>query len=47
MARRHFQMLAEGIITAGHSHAYALEDAAQAHADLEARKTSGAVILEV
>lgn len=47
MAARHFQALKDGILTAGDCHEYALGDAAQAHADMEARKTNGAVLLKV
>lgn len=47
MARRHFQSLAGGIITADECQEYAFDNVAQAHADLEARKTNGAVILKV
>jgi NADPH:quinone reductase len=47
MAHRLFQALADGIITADQSHEYALADVAQAHTDLEARKTTGAVLLKI
>jgi NADPH:quinone reductase len=40
-----FSALADRVITADHHHEYALEDASKAHADLEARKTAGAVLL--
>ncbi|MBI1396237.1 MAG: zinc-binding dehydrogenase [Betaproteobacteria bacterium] len=45
MARELFSALEDGIITADHHHDYAFADAAQAHRDLEARKTNGAVLL--
>jgi NADPH2:quinone reductase len=47
MTERLFQALADGIITADQCEEYALADAAQAHADMEARKTTGAVLLRV
>jgi NADPH2:quinone reductase len=40
-----FSALADGVLTADHPHEYALENAAKAHADMEARKTAGAVLL--
>jgi NADPH2:quinone reductase len=45
MVKALFEALARGVITAGHRHEYPLDDAAQAHADMEARRTSGAVLL--
>lgn len=42
---RVFDMLRQGIISANIGQTYALEDAAQAHRDLESGKTSGATIL--
>jgi len=47
MAGRLFHALADGTITADDCHEYAFTEAAQAHADLEARKTTGAVLLRV
>lgn len=47
MAHRLFQALAEGIITADQCQEYALSDVAQAHADIESRKTTGAVLLKI
>jgi NADPH:quinone reductase len=40
-----FDAMAAGIVTVAVSERYALTDAAQAHRDLEARKTTGSVIL--
>jgi NADPH2:quinone reductase len=40
-----FDMVASGRITIEISHAYALRDAPKAHADLEARKTTGSIVL--
>lgn len=45
MAKALFSALADGVITAGDHHDYTFGDAAGAHADMEARKTSGAVLL--
>lgn len=45
MAQALFSVLADRVLTADHPHEYELEDAAKAHADMEARKTSGAVLL--
>jgi NADPH:quinone reductase len=42
-----FDMFRQGIITANIGQRYALEDAAQAHRDLEAHKTTGATVLVV
>jgi hypothetical protein len=47
VAQRLFQALADRIITADQCHEYALADVAQAHADLEARRTTGAVLLKI
>lgn len=47
MARRLFQSLKDGVITADQTHEYAFAEAANAHTDLEARKTNGAVLLKV
>lgn len=47
MAQRLFSALSARIITADDCHEYAFADAAQAHEDLEARKTTGAVLLKV
>ncbi|MCW5623548.1 MAG: quinone oxidoreductase [Burkholderiales bacterium] len=46
MAARWFQAIADGIITADECHEYAFDGAPRAHADMEARKTSGAVLLK-
>lgn len=40
-----FERVLSGAVKAGPSHRYALADAAQAHADLEARRTTGSIIL--
>jgi NADPH:quinone reductase len=40
-----FRMLQSGVIKTIHRHRYSLRDAAQAHYDLEARKTSGSIVL--
>ena len=40
-----FDMFRQGVISANIGQTYALEDAAQAHRDLEAGKTVGATIL--
>lgn len=40
-----FELIAGGAITADRISTYALKDAAKAHADLEARKTTGSLIL--
>jgi NADPH:quinone reductase len=47
MAKRFYGALADGTITADQSHEYAFADVARAHEDLEARKTTGAVLLKV
>ena len=38
-------MVITGKVTIEISHTYALRDAPQAHADLEARKTTGSIVL--
>ena len=40
-----FSVVGSGAVKIPASHKYALKDAAQAHKDLEARKTTGSVIL--
>jgi NADPH2:quinone reductase len=45
MAKALFSALADGVISADHPHTYAFADAARAHADMEGRKTAGAVLL--
>jgi NADPH2:quinone reductase len=45
MAQAVFSAIANGVISAGRHHEYAFEDASKAHADMEARKTAGAVLL--
>jgi NADPH2:quinone reductase len=40
-----FAMVMTGKVTIELSHTYALKDAPQAHADLEARKTTGSIVL--
>ena len=40
-----FAMVMTGKVTIEISHTYALHDAPQAHADLEARKTTGSIVL--
>jgi NADPH:quinone reductase len=45
MAQTLFAALADRVITADHHHEYAFDDAPKAHADMEARKTAGAVLL--
>lgn len=45
MAQAMFAALANGVISADRYHEYAFEDAAKAHADMEDRKTAGAVLL--
>jgi len=47
MAERLFHALAQKVISADDAHIYAFDDVAQAHADMEARKTAGAVLLKV
>jgi NADPH2:quinone reductase len=46
MAERLFSALASGVIRADQVHEYGFDQAAQAQADLEARKTTGAVVLK-
>ena len=45
IAQRTFEAVRNGTIRAGARHRYRLADAAQAHRDLEARRTSGALVL--
>lgn len=45
MVKALFEALVTGVLTAGHRHEYPLDEAARAHADMEARRTSGAVLL--
>ncbi len=40
-----FDMVAKGIVKINVNHTYALKDAAQAHRDLEGRKTTGSIVL--
>ena len=40
-----FDMVARGVVTAEINQTYALQDAAEAHRDLEARKTTGSTVL--
>ena len=40
-----FDVMERGVVKADVRQEYALEDAAQAHIDLEARKTTGATVL--
>ena len=47
MSKTLFSALADGTITADRHHDYAFDDVAQAHRDMEARKTAGAVLLVV
>jgi NADPH:quinone reductase len=44
-AARVFEMLEKGVIAVSINQRYALNDAAQAHIDIEARKTSGSTVL--
>jgi NADPH2:quinone reductase len=44
-AQRLFSALETGVIKVAKPRAYALKDAPQAHADMEARRTSGSVVL--
>jgi NADPH:quinone reductase-like Zn-dependent oxidoreductase len=44
-AQRVFDLLARGVLKASVNHRHALAEAAQAHRDLEARRTSGAKVL--
>jgi NADPH2:quinone reductase len=46
MAQRLFQSLRDGVMSADDAHEYPFADAARAHEDLEARRTTGAVILK-
>lgn len=45
MAQSLFDALRDGVITADNRHEYAFADVAESHRDMEARKTSGAVLL--
>jgi NADPH:quinone reductase len=45
MSKSLFAALADGVITPGRQHEYAFADAAAAHADMESRRTAGAVLL--
>lgn len=47
MSSRLFKALKDGVMTADEAHEYAFADAAEAHTDLEARRTTGAVLLKV
>lgn len=47
MAARLFEALKSGVMTADEAHVYAFDDAAKAHEDLEGRRTTGAVLLQV
>jgi NADPH2:quinone reductase len=40
-----FDVVGKGIVKINVNHTYALKDAAQAHRDLEARKTTGSIVL--
>jgi len=40
-----FDLVGKGIVKINVNHTYALKDAAKAHADLEARKTTGSIVL--
>ena len=40
-----FDLVQRGVLTLAMNATYALRDAAQAHRDVEARKTSGSVVL--
>jgi len=47
MAATLFAALADGVITADQHHDYAFANAAQAHRDMEDRRTAGAVLLKI
>lgn len=47
MVQRLFQALADGVIRAGECQEYGVGDVVQAHTDLEARNTTGAVLLKM
>ena len=47
MAERLFEAIQQGWVDPTPQHRYALQDAAQAHRDLEARKTAGSIVLDV
>ncbi|HZT47935.1 MAG TPA: zinc-binding dehydrogenase, partial [Hyphomicrobiaceae bacterium] len=40
-----FDVVGKGIVKINVNHTYPLKDAAKAHADLEARKTTGSIVL--
>ena len=40
-----FGVVGKGVVKINVNHTYALKDAAQAHRDLEARKTTGSIVL--
>ena len=40
-----FDVVSKGIVKITVNHTYALKDAAQAHRDLEGRKTTGSIVL--
>ena len=44
-ARQLFNLMKQGVIKVKVNHVYALKDAAQAHRDLEARKTTGSIVM--
>jgi NADPH2:quinone reductase len=46
-AKELFDLVAAGVIKVEIGQTYALKDAAQAHRDLEARKTTGSTVLVV
>lgn len=45
MAAELFEVIGSGAVTVQINHRYALKDAAQAHRDLESRKTTGSIVL--
>ncbi len=47
IANAFFDAISGGILTPGIAHEYPFSDASRAHADMEARKTSGAVVLTI
>lgn len=47
MAQRLFQALQDGVMSADEAHEYPFDEASRAHADLESRNTTGAVLLKV
>ena len=40
-----FDVVGKGVVKINVNHTYALKDAAQAHKDLEGRKTTGSIVL--